>query len=98
VVIGCMGSAAPCARRRAASSGGEGSAPRASAPREGGLPKAILDETAHSRALILGREQPREQQPLDLQAGAEAGFQTVVDACFAARGQRRAVVSRQGVP
>src|SRR6516225_1318346 len=54
-----------------------------SARREGGLPRAILDETAHARALILGREQPRELQPLDLRAGAEAGFQAVVDRIIA---------------
>jgi hypothetical protein len=61
-----------------------------SAPREGGLPRAILDETAHARALILGGEQPRELQPLDLQAGAEASFQAVADRLFRGpQGQRR---------
>src|SRR6266516_6616011 len=65
--------------------------PAMSAAREGGLPGPILDETAHSRALILGREQSREVQPLDLQAGVEVGFQAVVDRLFRGpQGQRRA--------
>src|SRR5215813_14440444 len=62
-----------------------------SAAREGGLPRAILNETAHARALILGREQSREVQPFDLQAGVEVRFQPVVDRLFRGpQGQRRA--------
>src|SRR5215813_4080133 len=65
--------------------------PAGSAPREGGLPRPILNETAHPRALILGREQAGEVQPLDLQAGAEVCVQAVVDGLLRGpEGQRRA--------
>src|SRR5438552_1290551 len=82
---GCMGSAAPRARRRTGkhNSWAEGNSismikAKVSAG-EGGRPRPILDEPAHSRAPVLGREQAREVEPLDLQARGQAGIQAVVD-------------------
>src|SRR5262245_41364 len=50
-----------------------------SAPGKGGLPWPILDETAHSRPLVLGREQRGEVQPLDLQASVQVDLEPGVD-------------------
>src|SRR5260221_13879404 len=39
------------------------------------LARSILHETLHARALVLGREQAREVQPLDLKPGVQVGVQ-----------------------
>src|SRR3984957_5130305 len=57
--------------------------------REGGLARPVLDEAAHSGALVLGGEQPGELQPLYLQPGLQAGLQAVVDGLLGgAQGER----------
>src|SRR5215469_17199476 len=43
------------------------------------LTRSILHETVHARALVLGREQPGEVQPLDLQAGIHVDVKALVD-------------------
>src|SRR5215470_17496762 len=78
-LFGCMGLSAPCARRRGWLARTVTTVRRGSVPREGGLPRPILDETAHSRALTPGRAQASEVPPRDCQTGAELGVQAVVE-------------------
>src|SRR5712664_1815819 len=50
-----------------------------SSPGERGLPRPILDEAAHSRALVLGGEQPSEVQPLDFEPSIKVHFKAPVN-------------------
>src|ERR1700722_15079870 len=50
-----------------------------SPPGKAGLPGAVLDEAAHAGLGILGGEQAREVQPLDLQPSVEVGPPPLVD-------------------
>src|ERR1700735_1141591 len=50
-----------------------------SPPGKAGLPGAVLDEAAHAGLGILGGEQAREVQSLDLQPSVEVGLQPLVD-------------------
>src|SRR5262249_11162583 len=78
-------------------SAGRAGPPRAeSAPGKGGLPWPILDETAHSRPLVLGREQRGEVQPLDLQAGVQVGLAPGVDRLLGRTECRRRAVGVLG--
>src|SRR5882757_6942931 len=47
--------------------------------REGGFARSVLDEAAHSGALVLGGEQPGELQLLDLEPSVKVGLQAIVD-------------------
>src|SRR5579859_79411 len=50
-----------------------------SAPGEGRLSRAVLEEAAHAGALVLGGEQGGELDPFELQAGGQVRAQAGVD-------------------
>src|ERR1700722_13037311 len=58
---------------------GAGPGTAGSPPGKAGLPGAVLDEAAHAGLGVLGGEQAREVQPLDLQPSVEVGLQPLVD-------------------
>src|SRR5215469_4345416 len=55
---------------------------RCSPPAEGGLPRPILQEAAHARPRILGREHADEARPFVLQPRGQVGVEADVDGLF----------------